>query len=264
MKCLDTGRFEVKYLIPLARRDELLAAAGDAVIPDPHGRALQGGGSGYIVHSTYFDTPDLMDYTSRLAEHRVRLRTRIRTYGAPGDRAPVFLELKRKLEDQVIKQRAKVCDADTWSTFGDTPWVRLYEDKRPAVCAIAKRFGSVVADRGLVPWVSVHYHREVYVDTRNEAARIRLTIDRQITGSIRPSAYDLYPRPDFTLFPEGLCVVELKFAGPQPLWMRKMVREMGLRSEPISKFALTMARAIRGDHPHELARLLPRAARSRA
>ncbi len=262
MRSLDQGRYEVKHLVPLAIRDTMLAAAGDAVIPDPHGRALEGGGSGYIVHSTYFDTPDLMDYTSRLAEHRVRLRTRIRTYGAPGDHAPVFLELKRKLDDQVIKQREKVCDADTWATFGDAPWEHLYEDKRPAVRAIAQRFGSIVAERGLVPWVSVHYHREVYIDVRPDAGRVRLTIDRQITGSTRPNTCDLYPKADFALFPDDLCVVELKFAGTEPLWMRRLARELGLRPEPISKFALTMARALRGDHPHEFARLLPRAARS--
>jgi hypothetical protein len=263
MRQLDPGRYELKYAIPLSRREELLAAAGDFMTADTHAFPLEGGGWGYIVHSTYFDTVDLLDYTSRLAEHRVRRRTRIRTYGAPGDHAPVFLELKRKLDDQVIKQRDKVSDADTWATLGERPWETLYDAADPDIRAMALRFGDVVQQRALVPWVSVHYHREVYIDVRKGFHKVRLTIDRQITGSHAHTAQNLYPPPEFSLLPDDLCVVELKFDGAQPPWMSTIVKRLGLYAEPISKYGLTVAHSARANHPNELRWLLPRAARRR-
>ena len=69
----DLGRYEWKYCVPVAMRDEVLAAAEGHVMADPHGtplgaclpaflRARLGDATGYAVHSTYFDTPDLADY----------------------------------------------------------------------------------------------------------------------------------------------------------------------------------------------------------
>jgi hypothetical protein len=42
--------------------------------PDQNADTLPSGAHGYVVHSTYFDTPDLFDYTARLSQHRVRRR----------------------------------------------------------------------------------------------------------------------------------------------------------------------------------------------
>jgi hypothetical protein len=254
---IDSGRYEVKYAVPTDVRERILEVAGANMVADPHGTPLPGGGKGYIVHSTYYDTDDLIDYTSRLCDQRVRRRMRVRTYGERGQKQPVFLELKRKLDNQVIKQRALVCDADEWETLGDTPWDVLAQRGSVEARGVAARFGMIIRDLGLKPVTSVHYEREVYCDARAAHTQVRLTIDRVITASIRPPVHDLYPKPDIALIPADWSVLELKFDRDQPGWMRQLARELSLRAECVSKFGLSVALGLRADHPREVNRLTP-------
>ncbi len=254
---LDIGRYEMKYMVHAEDVPHILEVSAPFVIPDPNGRPLKAGGSGYVVHSTYFDTPDLQSYDSRLNRCRVRRRVRARTYGKPGDRAPVFFELKRKLDDQVIKSRAKVGDADTWARVGDKPWVTFAASAPEASARVAHRFCNVIEQFGLIPVTSVHYDREVYVDPRPEYPKVRLTIDRHITASVRPPPNNLYPEPDLELFAPEWLVLELKFDGAQPRWMRQIVRDLGLVAESVSKFGLSVARCLRADRPREVELMTP-------
>jgi hypothetical protein len=43
-------------------------------------------------------------------------------------------------------------------------------------------------------------------------------------------------------------VLELKYNGQPPPWMRRLVSQFGLVAEPISKFALGIARTCRQSH----------------
>lgn len=257
MSGLDIGRYEMKYMVRAGDVPHILEVASPFVIPDPNGRALPGGGHGYIVHSTYFDTPDLRSYDSRLNNCRVRRRVRVRTYGAPGDRAPVFLELKRKMDEQVIKARAKVGDADAWALLGPRPWVSCAANAPELSRRVARRFSGVIEDLGLVPVTSVHYEREVHVDPRPEYPKVRLTLDRAVTASVRPPPDDLYPAPDLPMFAPEWVVLELKFDGAQPGWMRQIVRDLGLVAEPVSKFGLSVALGLRSAHPREVEYMTP-------
>lgn len=251
----------MKYAVPLAARELVLRTAAPFVVPDPHGVDLPGGGRGYVVHSTYFDSPDLQEYTSRLCDYKVRRRVRVRTYGAPGDKAPVFLELKRKLDSQVIKQRAKVGNADTWATLGDAPWAWYAEHGAGESQYVATRFTGVIDKYRLGPVSSVHYERETYVDPRPEYPKIRLTIDREITATVRPTSNNLYPEPEIALIPSDWMILELKFDGAEPSWMRQICRELRLSAESVSKFGLSVALGLRADHPREGRRLTPRSIR---
>ena len=112
----DLGRYELKYAVKVKHRDEILAIARDHATPDIYAKPLSNisGALGYTVHSLYFDTPELLDYTERLSEARIRSRLRIRTYGKLGEDSPLFLENKRKFNDRVIKHRINLCSADSW------------------------------------------------------------------------------------------------------------------------------------------------------
>lgn len=257
MRALDDGRFELKYAVLADQLAAVVDAIAGAVEPDPHADVLPSGRRGYVVHSTYFDTPDLLEYTARLSQHRVRRRVRVRTYGARGERRPVFLELKRKLDEQVIKLRAEVTDADTWQALGERPWEAFVDAADAEVRAMARRFTEVVRQVGLAPNVSVHYEREVFVDARADRDRVRLTIDRAITASRVSGAADLYPAPEVDVLRSDVGVLEFKFDGAEPAWMRSVTRDLGLRAEPVSKYALAVARLLRADRPLEFGHLSP-------
>lgn len=255
----EGGRWELKYVLPLSARAELLRIAGPYILPDPHGVPLHELGTrGYDVHSMYFDTPRLNDYTERLESRDVRVRLRIRTYGKPGDHAPVFFEDKRKFNAWVMKQRCKVADADHWMALQDPkPWVHYGHMVTGQKALVARHFLRRVEDEGRTPVSVVHYRRECFTDLDPSDAEIRLTMDHQVTSTTNPGPGDFYAPADQLLIPEDFVVLELKFNRTEPGWMRTLVRELHLQAEPVSKFALSVAYGQRRHRPEELRRVTP-------
>lgn len=261
---MSEGRYELKYALPASRREELLAAAMAWVRPDPHARSLAEAlpgmelpdgepPRGYVVHSLYFDTPTLDGYARRLARDRVRNRMRVRTYGLPGEDAPVFLEAKRKLARQVIKHRVRVGTTRSWAE-GDPrqPWVSAVARLQEPEATAGRRWVEILTREGQLPVASTHYIREIYVQGKD-----RLSIDHRVRAQARPDPLDFQRVGELPLIPEDWLVVELKFTGAEPLWMRQLVARLRLRSEPISKFALGVAHGHRADRPGELRNLVP-------
>lgn len=257
-----TGRFEYKYAVPVAAREQILELALAHVVPDPHASPLPEGASGYHVHSLYFDTPDLLDYYERLDGLKVRNRLRVRTYNTPDEDRPVFLENKRKLYDRVVKHRVRICKSREWlKEPGGTPWVRFCEPLKGQKRYAARSFRELVERGGRVPVSCVHYRREVYVDS-TPGSQVRLTLDRDITAASHPEVHDLFATPNINLLPPDWMVLELKFGGDRPGWMRRIIRELGLRATPVSKFGLSVALGRRTDRPAEVRFFTPRPLRS--
>jgi hypothetical protein len=269
-RAFELGRYELKYVVPVSSRDRLVGLARETVVPDPHahdvavelGDALKSapvaGARGYVVHSLYLDTPGLDDYSERLNDARVRRRMRIRTYGAPGQRQPIFFEAKRKWEDRVIKVRAMVGHADDFcATEGEQPWQVLAVALKGPHADAARRFASIAQELSMRPVSCVHYVREVYVDPAPGGEKTRITLDYAVTATVRPGPRGLYAPPDIVLIPMQFAVLELKFDGAMPGWMRSVVARASLRAESVSKFGLSVAMGLRVDHPAEIRRLTP-------
>jgi hypothetical protein len=249
----DLGRFELKYALPIADAARVRALAEPHTVPDPHAQDL-GGQLGYAVHSLYFDTPRLDDYSARLGENQVRHRTRIRTYGQAGSRQPIFLENKRKLEDQVVKLRTHLGDTHAWAATGHpAPWQVM------GTGVGAARWNRQVDREQRSPLTLVHYHREIHMDPAEP--RVRLTLDTHIRARIGGDPADLFGPGKIVLMPPDWMVLELKFDRTPPAWMRTLVRTMHLRAEPISKFGMSLSRGLRAHIGHELRYFTPRCLR---
>lgn len=258
----DGGRYEFKYAIPGPVREQVLERAGANVQADPHGVPLEYGTRGYVVHSLYFDTPDLADYTARLESRAIRVRLRIRTYGAPGQRQPVYLEDKRKHFDRVMKHRVKVGTTDDWDASDEArPWVGLAKRVRGRGQYAAAHFLRRVEDEGRIPVSTVHYVREAFIDPRPGSEQVRLTFDHDVSSTTLPGPRGLYDEPDVDLLPPGWMIMELKFGEDRPEWMRGLVRDLHLMAEPFSKFGLSVARGVRQDHGADLRFFTPHSVR---
>jgi hypothetical protein len=252
----ESGRWELKYLLPLARRRQVLELIAPQVRPDSHARPLADGSIGYRVHSLYFDTPRLKDYFERLDERRVRNRLRIRTYGSADDDQPVFLENKRKSGRWVVKHRARLGSSQDWRHGPDRPWLEL--DTPPADGGFATHsFNTLVNGARRVPVTIVHYLREVFVPCGLDHQRVRLTLDRQIRADFPEDPHDLFGDGAVELIPSDWMVLELKFDTTAPAWMRQLSRSLELRAVPVSKFGLSVATTHRRDRPRELRLLTP-------
>ena len=260
---MNEGRFELKYALPLDRRDAVLELAAAHVTPDPNGGSLEGlvppavlaspyRPRGYRVCSLYLDTPQLHGYAERLAEARIRNRVRVRAYGRPGETTPVFLEAKRKLHRNVVKHRVRICTTDEWSqASGGRPWQQAAGGLASSN-SVVRRWLDVVDGADMKAVCRVTYVRETWVQ-----GTARLTLDHCIRGSAWPDPRDLQGQDSQDLLPPGWFVLELKFNGAEPVWMRSLVRAVRLMAEPVSKFALSVVHTVRSAPPGEVRRLTP-------
>lgn len=250
---MTEGRWELKYMVREENIPHLLDVVKPYVVPDENASLLPNGGYGYTVSSLYLDNEQLEGYTERLRMDRIRNRVRVRTYGRPGDRAPVFLEAKRKLDNQVIKHRARApFDSQEWKELGDRPWQACVEPLTGVNRQRAKRFRDHVDGKKMVPVCTVRYEREIFTSGND-----RLTLDRNVRAAVRPPANELYAPSTIRLIPKPWVVLELKFYGQAPEWMRMVTRELHLRAEPVSKFALGVGLGLRADHPLEVKQITP-------
>ncbi len=259
---VDLGRFELKYAVPVALRDRVLDMARDHVTPDAHALDLPGGMKGYEVHSLYLDTPDLQDFQQRLAERKVRERLRVRSYG-PREAGPfpVFLENKRKLENWVIKARVALpVNSEVYiASTEPEPWRLWTHEIGASGSYTATHFERLTGSSRRVPVSVVHYTREVFVGLDPDRPKVRLTLDHNVTASTRDLGYNcLYAPPDVELIPPDWLVLEMKFGGTKPGWMRRICRELKLRAVPVSKFGLSVARGAAGNRYREVRYLTPR------
>ncbi len=259
---VDIGRFELKYAVPVALRDRILAMSADHVRPDKHALHLPGGLRGYEVHSLYLDTPDLQDFRERLAEHKIRDRLRVRSYGPQTSGPyPVFLENKRKLENWVIKARVALkCNSEQYvASTEPEPWRRFSEGVTGKGRYAVEHFIRLTGNGRRVPVSVVHYTREVFVGLDPDRPQVRLTLDHEVTASTRDLGYaDLYREPDVALIPPDWMVLEMKFGGSKPGWMRAICRDLGLRAVPVSKFGLSVGKGAAGNRYREVRYLTPR------
>jgi len=255
----EIGRYELKYVLPAAARDEVVELVEAHVKPDPHARPLAGVGSGYAVHSLYLDTPQLNDYFERLERKRIRNRLRVRTYGSPGEGQPVYLENKRKCGKWVVKQRVRVCDAEAWCGCAEErPWLGFTRGIDGTGRHTAESFCDLVERGQRRPVSVVSYEREVFLPRNGATGHVRLTIDRQVRAAVAPPASSLYAPAEVDLIPPEWIVMELKFADIEPGWMRELCRCLGVRAVPVSKFGLSVARGLRAGRARELRLLTPR------
>lgn len=220
-------RREYKYLIDealAARARRMLAGACE---PDAHAP-----GGRYLCDTLYLDSLGLELYRATAQNARVRHKLRVRAYPeSPG--APVFLEVKRRVDDVIVKSRARLA-ADAWAALLETGDLGL---AAPDQRGDAERFLARYHARALVPQVLVRYAREPYSSVLDDYARV--TFDREI--AMQPcSALSLAADPRWIPIDAGApspVVLELKFAGRAPRWMVRLVRALELPRLSFSKYA---------------------------
>jgi SPX domain protein involved in polyphosphate accumulation len=180
MDSIDTiqkQRFEHKYVI----NEEIALGIRDFVSSyldlDSYG-ATQPNLS-YSVHSLYLDSPDLRTYQDTVNGDRNRYKLRIRYYET-ADKAPVYFEIKRRVDRIIAKKRAIVhrrAAYDLARGFIPSSNDLVYPYDGEQMDALLD-FCRLVNHLRAQPKVHVSYLREAWI--ANGANKIRVTIDRSV------------------------------------------------------------------------------------
>ena len=246
---MQNSRYELKYLIDEQQAGRIREFVGSYVVPDPYADPRRH--NCYAVHSLYLDSPNLDLLRGSLEGLRNRFKLRIRFYDADPQQ-PVFLELKRRLDGVITKQRVTVERGGLEQLLArhrldrTEPW-----DDGPDAAVAHHDFCSSCRQLGARGIVYVSYVREAYVGAGGEP--IRVTLDRQlVTDRYRagtPLAPPAHPRC------VGLpgVILELKFSNRFPQWMQNLARAFDLHRVSLAKYvrsvqALGAAPLLGGDH----------------
>jgi SPX domain protein involved in polyphosphate accumulation len=220
---LRIQRFELKFQVPEAVAQKIRQFIRPYVKPD--GFAANLAIPAYPVHSLYLDSGDFHTYRSTVNGDADRFKLRVRYYDE-SPKSPVFLEIKRRVDRCIVKQRARVrreCVAELLS--GAWPGAQHLHPSAASDLPDLREFCRLLRALNARPRARVSYNREAWVGEGSEP--VRVTMDRRIQcePESRPTLSTQYRNP---VEPFAEVVIELKFSSYFPEWLQHMVRRFNL------------------------------------
>jgi SPX domain protein involved in polyphosphate accumulation len=229
---LQASRFEQKYIITEDVALQIRDFVRSYLELDEHGVGKPN--FSYPVHSLYLDSDDLKCYWSTINGDKNRFKLRLRFYAGKPD-APVFFEIKRRMNNCIMKQRGGVRrDAVNWLLAGHLPEPNHLVSSSEKQLVALQRFCHLMLSIHAKPKVHIAYYREAYIPHDDNSAR--LTMDRDVRSEPELTAR-LQPDMHHPVKVWGNQVVlELKFTNRFPDWFRELVRVFGLHQCGAAKY----------------------------
>ena len=217
---MQQQRFELKYLI----NEEMALKVRDFVRSYMEFDEYSVGKPdfSYAVHSVYLDSDDLTMYWDTINGVKNRFKLRMRYYDA-NPKSPVFFEIKRRMNNCIMKQRGGVRQEFVpYLLSGHLPREEHLLSKAPKQMIALHRFCELMSQVHAKPKVHIAYMREAYVSSDDKH---RITIDRNVFGeeNLAMSVKTEMKNP-VRAFEPGLVILELKFTNRFPDWFRDVVR----------------------------------------
>lgn len=226
-------RYEMKYIICESKAEAIRQFIKPYVQLDRYCK-LQRSGI-YPIVSLYLDSDDLHLCRESLTGQKNRFKLRIRSYTDELD-YPRFFEIKRRVNNVIIKSRSRVMDKDIAALFTglSMPLHHHYATDHVALRQFQLYVNSIKAK----PVILIRYMRQAYEDDSEN--RVRVTFDRKLS-------YNVTTRPRVTLDGQswqyhllGSVILEIKFTDRYPAWLSRMVECFNLRQRSMSKYATSI------------------------
>jgi SPX domain protein involved in polyphosphate accumulation len=228
---MQQQRFELKYLIP----EETALSIRDFVRSYLEMDEFSVGRPNYSypVHSLYVDSDDLKLYWRTINGDKNRFKLRLRYYSTNAD-SPVFLEIKRRMNNCILKQRGAVRHEAVEALLkGHLPQPDYLASQAPNQLVAVQRFCHFMGELHARPKVHIAYEREAYVSDNDE---VRVTLDRNICAepNLWPSIKIDMGKPVRSFV--GNVILELKFTNRYPDWFRELVRSFNVMQCGAAKY----------------------------
>lgn len=228
---MQQQRFELKYLIdePIALRIRDFVRCHLSFDENSAGKP----NFSYPVHSVYLDSDDLVTYWDTINGNKNRFKLRMRYYSAEPDE-PVFFEIKRRMNNCIMKQRGVVRQSSIESLLaGHYPTEDMLISKNPRQYFALQNFCNLMSKLQARPKVHIAYLREAYVSDNDQ---VRVTIDRAVDAEANPlrSVKTEMARPARSF--DGQVILELKYTNRFPTWFNELVRVFGVMQCGAAKY----------------------------
>ena len=231
---MQSQRFELKYQVSEEKARAIrdyLSSQIDHVEVDEFGAELPD--FSYPVHSLYLDSPHMRTYHETINGTKNRFKLRLRYYEDRPE-APVFFEIKRRMNNIILKQRGGVRRefvSDLLAGHMPEPCHLLSKDPKHLIAV--QRFCHLTSELRASPRVHIFYLREAYLGRRDNS--VRVTMDREVHSELEPTSRlatrAVNPAKIFQ------CVIlELKFTNRFPTWFNELVQIFGVMQCGAAKY----------------------------
>lgn len=211
-------RYEIKYLLTAAQKEEILKVMAPYMAIDQYGRTT--------IRNVYFDTDNYRLIRRSIEKPVYKEKLRIRSYrkAATGDK--VFVELKKKFNGVVYKRRLSMPEQQAMA------WLR--GELPPPETQIGREVEYFrTYYKTLLPTVFLSYQREAYYSL--DGSDFRVTFDDHIYA--RRDRLSLSQESDGQpILPEGMVLMEVKTSGAIPLWLTKHLTKSRIFKTSFSKY----------------------------
>lgn len=229
---MQLSRFELKYIIPEDVALAVRSFVASYLELDEFGATMPN--FSYPVHSLYLDSGHLDLYTRTINGDKNRYKLRLRFYDNRPD-APVFFEIKRRMNNTIAKQRGGVRREFVDGLLaGQLPAPHHLISKDPKHLVALQKFCDLMVNLGAAPKAHIFYMREAWISRMDNS--VRVTMDRQVLCDPEPTARLLTALVDPVVVFGNMVILELKFTNRFPDWFKALVRIFGLTQCGAAKY----------------------------
>jgi hypothetical protein len=183
----------------------------------------------------YLDSDKLTLYRNTINGDKNRYKLRLRYYEDRAD-APVFFEIKRRMNNIILKQRGGVRRELVPSLLaGQFPAPGDLISKDPRQYAALQNFCRLMMAQQAIPKVHIFYMREAWISPYDNS--VRVTMDRAVLADPEPTCRLTVSTDRPALLFKNLVILELKFTNRFPDWFRDLVRTFDTMQCGAAKYA---------------------------
>lgn len=232
------SRYEYKYLVNNNLIDKIRADLLPYMEIDDFAKKHSDGQ--YTVRSIYYDSPKFECYKEKYDGVKIRNKYRIRGYDTLSGKSIAFLEIKHKDTNCISKSRAPMYFSNVAKSLYSSQMedYTLSFSGNGAEKKDAKKFQYYYYLKKLHPAVLVIYDREAFWGKFDKS--LRLTFDKNLRSVIFPSLNMLYNEERAKITMRNNFILEIKFFGTLPLWIKALVSKYQLDRRALSKYTMSL------------------------
>lgn len=232
------SRREKKYVISQEQKEQLIQKIEEYMQYDAYCEH----GKHYRICNLYFDDSEYSMIRRSILYSQYKEKVRLRSYYTNAkDESITFLEIKKKFLGMVNKRRIllPLIEAEQFLYQGITPSHLTIQQKQ-----ILKEISYILDRTNVTPRVYLSYERLAFFGKEDRS--VRLTIDRNIVARTDDITLRSHANGEFIL-KENEYLVEIKVGQAIPLWLSKILCELGIYSSSFSKYGKFYEQKIKGD-----------------
>ena len=218
-------RHELKYFISQGEYTLLSGRLKLTMELDPNARE---NGGDYFIRSLYFDDPLDSAFREKMRGNDYRDKMRLRTYNMGQDGGK--LERKHKKESYIYKQSLSLSRPECDMLLAGS-YRFLLQRQEPFAHEMFREFTT----NYIKPVVLVDYDREAYIYPYQD---VRITFDKNLHTGMRDTRIFEPSLPTFPVLEEYDMIMEVKFNGHLPAYIRDLIQCGAHSRSAISKYCM--------------------------